>query len=196
MEKSNTAALRCSHCGDPCANDRIALGESYFCCDGCRLVYQLLDRKGLCTYYQLNAHPGVPQRTPVRKDKFGFLDQEKMAAALVTFRNGEETHATFYLPAIHCSSCLALSEKVFLNLMAGGIRIQLPSEMNNKSVRGSIQFYCPSDASRDRDLPLSIGSGGRADIAIANLLPGHYTVKISWTAGGVGYFVEQPFLVP
>src|ERR1700761_954756 len=111
MENPNTARL-CSHCGDPCANDRISLGESYFCCDGCRLVYQLLDRNGLCTYYQLNDHPGLSLRIPVRKDKFAFLDQEKMAAALITFRNDEETHATFYLPAIHCSSCLYLLENL------------------------------------------------------------------------------------
>jgi hypothetical protein len=90
----------------------------------------------------------------------------------------------------------ALSGTVALRLTAGGIRIQLPPEMNHKEVRGMIQFYCPSDAGRDRSLPLSIGSGGRADIAVANLLSGRYTVKISWTAGGVGYFAEQPFLVP
>lgn len=111
MEKTNTALL-CSHCGDPCPNDKIILGESHFCCEGCRLVYQLLDRNGLCTYYELNARPGVSLRAPVQKDKFAFLDQQKMAAALVTFHNGNETHATFYLPAIHCSSCLYLLENL------------------------------------------------------------------------------------
>lgn len=111
MEKTN-AALLCSHCGDPCPNDTITLGESHFCCDGCRLVYQLLDRNGLCAYYRLNEHPGVSQRSPARKDKFAFLDQEKMAGALVSFRGPDQTHATFYLPAIHCSSCLYLLENL------------------------------------------------------------------------------------
>jgi len=90
----------------------------------------------------------------------------------------------------------ALSGKVALSLTAGGIRIQLPPEMSNRMVRGSIQFYCPSDAVRDRSMPLSIESGGRVDIAVHNLLSGHYIVKVSWAAGGVGYFAEQPFLVP
>jgi Cu+-exporting ATPase len=111
MERTNTAVL-CTHCGDPCPNDKIVLGESHFCCEGCRLVYQLLDRNGLCTYYELNAHPGVSLRAPVRKDKFAFLDQEKMADALVSFRGEGQTHATFYLPAIHCSSCLYLLENL------------------------------------------------------------------------------------
>lgn len=111
MEKTNTAVL-CAHCGDPCPNDKIVLGESHFCCEGCRLVYQLLDRKGLCTYYELNAHPGVSRRTPVRIDKFAFLDQGRMADALISFRGEDQTHATFYLPAIHCSSCLYLLENL------------------------------------------------------------------------------------
>lgn len=111
MENSNTALL-CRHCGDPCPNAKITLGENHFCCNGCRLVYQLLDRNGLCTYYELNDHPGVSLRTPVHKDKFAFLDQEKMAGALISFRGPDQTHATFYLPAIHCSSCLYLLENL------------------------------------------------------------------------------------
>lgn len=90
----------------------------------------------------------------------------------------------------------ALSGKVALDLTAGGIRVQLPSEMRDRSVRGSVQLYCPADASRDRFFPLVIETGGRAEISAANLVSGRYTVKISWAANGVGYFSEQPFLIP
>lgn len=90
----------------------------------------------------------------------------------------------------------ALSGKVRLTLRTGGIRIQLPPEMHDRQVQGNIEFYCPSDAARDRNLPLSIERGGNEDIPVADLLPGHYTVKIAWTATGVGYFSEQPFVVP
>lgn len=75
-------------------------------------MYQLLNGKGLCTYYELNAYPGVNRRTLVRKDKFAFLDQGKMAEALINFRGSDQTHVTFYLPAIHCSSCLYLLENL------------------------------------------------------------------------------------
>jgi hypothetical protein len=90
----------------------------------------------------------------------------------------------------------ALSAKVGLTLTTGGIHIQLPPEMRDRQVRGNIEFYCPSDAARDRNLPLSIERGGHEDIPVADLLPGHYTVKIAWTAAGIGYFSEQPFIVP
>lgn len=119
--ENTTTVLLCSHCGEACSNNKIILGDRYFCCDGCRLVYQLLDRSGLCTYYQLNAHPGSSQRVAVRKDKFAFLDEEKMANALITFRGTRETHVTFYLPAIHCSSCLFLLEN--LHRLNSGIQL-------------------------------------------------------------------------
>lgn len=90
----------------------------------------------------------------------------------------------------------ALSGKVGIRVIADGIRVQFPPEMDSRVVRGSIQLYCPSDASRDRTIPLTIEKGGRQDIAVAGLLSGHYTVKVSWTANGVGYFSEQPFIVP
>ncbi|HEV2483043.1 MAG TPA: FixH family protein [Puia sp.] len=90
----------------------------------------------------------------------------------------------------------ALSAKVGLDLTAGGIHIQLPPEMRDLPVRGNIEFYCPSDATRDRNLPLSIERGGQENIAVADLLSGHYRVKVAWTAGGVGYFSEQPLIVP
>lgn len=76
------------------------------------MVFQLLDTNGLCNYYALNAHPGINRRVSVREDRFAFLDDTKVAAGLVSFQNGEETHVQFYLPQIHCSSCLFLLEQL------------------------------------------------------------------------------------
>lgn len=76
------------------------------------MVYQLLNRNGLCNYYQLNEHPGINRRMTVRRDKFAFLDDVKIAGGLVSFQNGSETHVPFYLPQIHCSSCLYLLEQL------------------------------------------------------------------------------------
>ena len=76
------------------------------------MVYRLLDANGLCGYYRLNEHPGIPQRVAVRTDKFAFLDDPKMAASLISFSNEDETHVRLYLPQIHCSSCLYLLENL------------------------------------------------------------------------------------
>lgn len=102
----------CYHCGDPCTSTSVTLGEKTFCCEGCRTVFQLLDRSGLCEYYQLNAGPGISRNDPSYKDKFSFLEDEKIAARFITFRDGHETHACLYLPQMHCSSCLFLLENL------------------------------------------------------------------------------------
>lgn len=104
--------LTCFHCGEDCANDKIQLEQKVFCCDGCKMVFQLLNQNGLCEYYNLNEKPGISQRQPVRRDKFAFLEDPKMQDKLVHFRDNTQTHITFYLPQVHCSSCLYLLENL------------------------------------------------------------------------------------
>ena len=104
--------MRCAHCGENCSDNRIRLEDHVFCCEGCRMVYQLINQRGLCDYYQFNQQPGISRRTASRKDKFAFLDDEAIAAQLVSFRQGSEIHVVFYLPQIHCSSCLYLLENL------------------------------------------------------------------------------------
>ena len=112
MTTTTTEKIVCSHCGESCRSGAIMAEDLSFCCEGCKMVYQLLNHNGLCDYYALNSHPGTSQRPDRYKEKFSFLDDEKIAAQLISFRNGEETHVTFYLPQIHCSSCLYLLENL------------------------------------------------------------------------------------
>jgi Cu+-exporting ATPase len=104
--------LCCYHCGETCINDKIQLEEKKFCCEGCKMVYQVLNQKDLCDYYKLNESPGISQRVNVRKDKFAFLDDEKIQIQLIHFRDDKQVHVTFYLPQMHCSSCLYLLENL------------------------------------------------------------------------------------
>jgi len=89
----------------------------------------------------------------------------------------------------------ALSGEVDLRQTGGAITFTLPREMRNTAVKGSIQFYCPSNAVRDRSVSLQVNEGGRQEIAAGVVLPGHYTVRIQWESGGVRYFEEKPFIV-
>jgi len=112
MATTTATKIICTHCGDPCTSTPIRLGEKPFCCEGCRAVYQLLDRSDLCDYYRLNEHPGVSRTNPGQQEKFAFLDDEAIAARFIVFRDAKETHARFYLPQVHCSSCLFLLENL------------------------------------------------------------------------------------
>jgi len=103
----------CYHCGTPCATGHIATGDKIFCCEGCRLVYELIAEKGLCDYYRLQSHPGLSQIKPVRSDKYAWLDNEDIARKLYRFTDGNHTVVTLYIPGVHCSSCMWLLEHLY-----------------------------------------------------------------------------------
>ncbi len=109
-EKTSGTARMCYHCGTPCINDRIHSGAKLFCCEGCLLVYEILENNGLCNYYQIQNHPGLNQVKPKRQDKFAWLDQPEIAATLYDFTDGNRTVVTLYIPGVHCSSCMWLLE--------------------------------------------------------------------------------------
>ncbi|AEV98295.1 ATPase [Niastella koreensis] len=102
----------CYHCGENCQERKVTSNGKYFCCEGCKMVYQLLNQSGLCEYYDLNGQPGTNQRIAVRKDKFAFLEVDHIQRQLISFADDKQTHITFYLPQIHCSSCLYLLENL------------------------------------------------------------------------------------
>lgn len=104
--------LHCYHCGEPSPDDSIKADDKVFCCQGCKMVYGILNQTGLCDYYSLNENPGISQRITIRKDKFAFLDDDKIQARLITFKDEHQVHVTFYLPQMHCSSCLYLLENL------------------------------------------------------------------------------------
>jgi P-type Cu+ transporter len=111
MIKAAQQTLHCYHCGEEC-NITIKAHDKNFCCQGCRSVYEILSKSGMCDYYEISNNPGTSQQLKVREDKFAFLDDERIQASLVSFKDEEQTHITFYLPQMHCSSCLWLLENL------------------------------------------------------------------------------------
>lgn len=77
------------------------------------MVYEILNDSGLCDYYTISKNPGNSRKIAVRKDKFSFLNDEKIQQSLISFRDATQTHITFYLPQMHCSSCLWLLENLY-----------------------------------------------------------------------------------
>jgi Cu+-exporting ATPase len=103
----------CSHCGTACITANIFLEEKIFCCAGCKLVYELLHENGLCDYYTIQSHPGLQQIKSVRYNKYAYLDSEDVARQLYKFTDGKHAVVTFYIPGIHCSSCMWLMEHMY-----------------------------------------------------------------------------------
>lgn len=89
----------------------------------------------------------------------------------------------------------ALSSSVRMQQEEDSIRLQWPEEMKHTALKGSILFYCASDAAKDRRLSLQVDSTGRQMISTGVLMPGRYIVKIQWSEGEAEYFSEQPFTI-
>lgn len=107
--KTEAIAISCYHCGDNCPNEYIHIEEKYFCCEGCKLVYEILNENNLCSYYSFNEKPGI-KAVNISKNRFAFLDNAEIVAQLISFKSDKETHVTFRIPAMHCSSCIWLLE--------------------------------------------------------------------------------------
>lgn len=105
--------LSCYHCGEDCDDAPIEAHNKTFCCEGCKMVFEILNTNGLCNYYSLSRNPGASQKIKVRKDKFAFLDDASIAKSLVNFSDATTTHLQFYIPQMHCSSCLWLLENLY-----------------------------------------------------------------------------------
>ena len=117
VPKPEKYELLCYHCGTACATDTVCIGDKFFCCDGCKLVYEILNQNGLCDYYNFQTHPGLTQIKPVRNDKYAYLDNPEIADKLYKFTDGIRSVVTFYIPGVHCSSCMWLLEHLHqLNL--------------------------------------------------------------------------------
>ncbi|TCJ13230.1 HAD family hydrolase [Flaviaesturariibacter flavus] len=105
------AAVSCYHCGEACDRS-LPQDDHFFCCEGCRFVYGLLQENGLCNYYDLSKTPGIRVRGKFSSDRFAYLDNEDVQRQLLRFTDGRQSHAQFHLPQMHCASCIWLLENL------------------------------------------------------------------------------------
>jgi Cu+-exporting ATPase len=89
-------------------DDQIELDDKAFCCNGCREVYSILSQSGLCNYYAYNNHPGATRNK--KSTRFDYLKEPSIIRDLVDYADDQFTTVTFYIPTIHCSSCIWLLE--------------------------------------------------------------------------------------
>ena len=100
----------CYHCGDQLSTIKLSYDDKDFCCVGCRSVYQLLSENNMCNYYAYNDTPG--QRV-ANSGHFEYLDEESIITQLINYKDEDNTIVTFYIPSIHCSSCIWLLEHLY-----------------------------------------------------------------------------------
>jgi len=102
----------CHHCGEPCEGADIRLEDKSFCCEGCRTVYEILNDNGLCRYYDIDENAAFSLKGK-KQAEYAFLDDPDVQEKLIDFSDGQQTRVTFYLPQIHCASCIWLLENLY-----------------------------------------------------------------------------------
>ncbi len=108
------SSVKCFHCGEDCDVHPLVFDEKDFCCQGCKLVYEVLSENDLCKFYEIDAKPGKSQKLrSSQKNRFDYLDDRDTQIRLLDFQNESESHITFYIPLIHCASCIWLLENLY-----------------------------------------------------------------------------------
>ncbi|NOX65666.1 MAG: HAD-IC family P-type ATPase [Chlorobi bacterium] len=102
----------CYHCGLECPTDDIRINDKYFCCNGCKTVYEMLEANDLCSYYTIDENPGISKQDEIKRN-FDFLDDSDLKNKLIDFTDGKVTTVTFDIPQMHCSSCVWILENLY-----------------------------------------------------------------------------------
>ncbi|WP_420578230.1 heavy metal translocating P-type ATPase [Ekhidna sp.] len=109
MELLQAEELKCHHCGDPC-DESIEADSHHFCCYGCRAVYELLDQSNLNQYYSETSKENKSLSELKAERKYAFLDNDDIQKQLLRFKSEDLSVVRWFLPGIHCSSCIYLLE--------------------------------------------------------------------------------------
>lgn len=66
----------------------------------------------MCSYYQFDERAGNTVNNGIARKRFEYLQDLDVEHKLVDFKNGTTTSVTFFIPNIHCTSCVWLLENL------------------------------------------------------------------------------------
>jgi nitrogen fixation protein FixH len=76
------------------------------------------------------------------------------------------------------------------------ITVSVPGLVSGGLSNAIIQFYRPSGAGLDHQLPFRPDGNGEQRVDAGHLTPGLWKVRVSWTADRKDYFVEAKVVIP
>ena len=71
------------------------------------------------------------------------------------------------------------------------ITISIPETGDKPRPTGKVDLYRPSAASLDQSVKLEVDGQGNQQIDAGTLQPGLWKVKVTWSAGGKDFFLDQ-----
>lgn len=89
----------------------------------------------------------------------------------------------------------ALGPGVSVRVEGGQAEVRFPSAMASR-IRGSATLYRAADATADRSVALVPAADGVQAIPVSGLAPGHWRLKLRWSADGRDYYAERDIRLP
>ncbi len=89
----------------------------------------------------------------------------------------------------------ALGDSVTIFPEAGFIKLTFPKPRTANEYKGKIQFYRPSDSSKDFIVDLKIDPAGLQLIPVKNIIKGYWHVQIDWSRDSIEYYKESSFVI-
>ncbi|WP_282036966.1 heavy metal translocating P-type ATPase [Saccharicrinis aurantiacus] len=111
---------KCVHCGADCGKHPIEKNGNLFCCNGCQTVFEMLNGSEMQQYYEFEQQPGIRLNEVPHQNKYAYLDNDEVKEKLYDFFDNGIAKVTFYIPTIHCASCIWLLEH--LNKLNEGVK--------------------------------------------------------------------------
>jgi len=88
-----------------------------------------------------------------------------------------------------------LSSHTTITQTNDALTVQLPHEMQQKTITGSILFYSIDNSQKDKKISMQVDGNGAQTINSRSFVPGRYTAKISWQSNGEQYYTEVPVTI-
>jgi nitrogen fixation protein FixH len=88
-----------------------------------------------------------------------------------------------------------LSSRATITQQNEVLTLQLPAEMQQKTVTGSLWFYCADDSKKDKKMTLQLNDNAVQTIDSRQFIPGNYSAKIRWESNGTSYYSEIPVTI-
>lgn len=89
-----------------------------------------------------------------------------------------------------------LLEQPQVKMRNGNVEIMFPTSLSKKTITGKIDFYRPSDSSKDLSYAIKTDTSGLQLIADEKMLRGIYNVQLTWEAAGKNYYNELAIYIP
>jgi Cu2+-exporting ATPase len=107
-------SVECDHCSLPVPAGLVEAGaDLQFCCNGCRVAYEVIHEHGLDGYYDIKSRIEAPEQ-PAQRSGRGFAEFDDPAFHRLYCRTLPSGLATveLYLEGVHCAACVWLVEKL------------------------------------------------------------------------------------